>query len=150
MGILSRGKNNKFQISRDNIDLLKTYEYSTKIYKICSKWCPLLSAIFWKCKIVYSTVESSMNWKRLRIGVSLFLRPDRGVMVFRYSHSQKSQGFKSGNLEGQAVGNCWLMILSSLRWRQSNCFTQRAICGRVPPCIKSLVVSHRNAWRGLL
>ena len=68
-------------------------------------------------------------------------------MVLRYSFSEKSQGFKSEDLESQAVGNFRFMILSSPKWRWSNCFTQRAICGEAPSCINTVVVSHRPAWR---
>ena len=69
------------------------------------------------------------------------------TIVCYHSHSQKSQGFTSGDLEGQAEGNFWLIILSALKWRRSKCFTQRAMCGGETSCINIVVVSHRLAWR---
>ena len=62
-------------------------------------------------------------------------------MVLRYSRSQQSQAFKSRGLEDQDVGNFWLMILSSPKWRPSNCFMQRAMCGGAPSCINTVLVS---------
>ena len=59
----------------------------------------------------------------------------------------ESQGFKSGDLEGQAVGNFQLMILSPPNRQRSNSFTQRAMCGGVPLCISTVIVSHPLAWR---
>ncbi|GFW38225.1 hypothetical protein TNCV_3839531 [Trichonephila clavipes] len=54
------------------------------------------------------------------------------TIALRYPHSRNSQGFKSGDLGDKAVGKCGLMILSSPKWRQSTCFTQRAMCRGVP------------------
>ena len=68
-------------------------------------------------------------------------------MALMYLHRQKSQGFKSKDLGGLAVGNCRLMILMSRKWRQSSCFKQRAMCGGASSCINTIVVSHHLAWR---
>ena len=68
-------------------------------------------------------------------------------MDLRYPQSQKSQGFKSGDLGSQAVGNCRLIILLSPKWWWSSCFMQRAICGGAPSCIKNVVLLHCLALR---
>ena len=110
----------------------------------------ILSATIWKHKITCSTVESRMNWGMLRTWRSLLsLRSDRDsgmksrkTMDLKYPESQNLQDCKSGDLGGQAVGNCRLIILSSPKWRRSSCFTQRTICDRAPSCIKTVVLSH--------
>ena len=65
------------------------------------------------------------------------------IMALWYPQSEKSQGFKSGDLGGQVVGICCLIILSSLEWRWSSCFTQRPICGGAPSWINAVVLSYR-------
>ena len=67
-------------------------------------------------------------------------------MDLRYPQNQKLQGFKSGGLGRESVGNCRLIILSKKWWR-SSCFKQWAIWGRAPSCIKTVYLWHRLAFR---
>ena len=94
-----------------------------------------------------------MNWGMLTTWRSMLsLRSNRDVMgsrwtvALRYPHSQTLHRFKSGDLRAQVIGNCWLIILSSSKWRWISCFTQRAMCGGAPSCIKTVVLPYRLAW----
>ena len=132
------------------IGLLKTYKYSTNDYKTCSKWCPRLSATIWKRKIACPTDDRKQHelGNVTHMGIfAFYFRSDTDVMDLRCPQSQISQVFKSGDVGSQAVKKCWLIILSSPKWRRSSCFTQQAICGGGPSCIKTVVLSIRLALR---
>ncbi|GFV51548.1 hypothetical protein TNCV_3260881 [Trichonephila clavipes] len=87
-----------------------------------------------------------MNWGMLYTWHSMLsIKSDRDMMgsqqtmTLRYPYSQKSQGFKSRDLGGQAIGK------PLPNWRWSICFTQRAMWGGAPSHINTVAVLHRLA-----
>ncbi|GBN69902.1 hypothetical protein AVEN_62901-1 [Araneus ventricosus] len=63
------------------------------------------------------------------------------------THRQKSQGFRSGDRGGQAVGKLRLIILSSPKCRFNSYFTGVAMCGGAPSCIKIVLSTHPRCCR---
>ncbi|GFV83469.1 hypothetical protein TNCV_982321 [Trichonephila clavipes] len=62
--------------------------------------------------------------------------------IFKYSHCQKSQGLRSGERGGHAVGNARLFTLSLVKFCRRNCCTQSPMCGGSPSCMKVIESRH--------
>ena len=87
------------------------------------KWCSLLS------------LRSNRVWW------------DHDKSCLKVSPQQKFSRIQVGDLGDQVKGNCWLMILSSSKWRRIICFTQRTMSGEALFCINTVVTSYCTTWR---
>jgi hypothetical protein len=112
--------------------------------RTCSICCPPFSATSCNRVTACSTTDLSVSGVTARMRCVMrafnsarFAIGALNTLSFRYPHSQKSHGLRSGDLGGQAVGKLRLITLVSPKCSVSSLFTGSAMCGGAPSCIKT-------------
>ena len=73
-----------------------------------------------------------------------------GCKIFKRTNNQKSEGFRSSDVEGQVVRKWWLLILLFPICLLTNCISGFAVDEEKPVCIKIILARLARCWSALI